>query len=151
MPIAESIPGKDPKLDEVLTLAEVAAYLRVSDDALLDLVNEGTLPAQKIGGEWRFLKRGVHLWLLSGGPRLLNMWPFHPAFLFDPGLVEEMVQTIKKRVVDELKQANAPRPQPETPPRPGSKEAILKYSGVFKDEKDLEEQLAYLRALREAT
>jgi hypothetical protein len=35
--------------------------------------------------------------------------------------------------------------------KPGSKEAVLKHFGVFKDDADMEEQLAILRAIREAS
>jgi hypothetical protein len=36
-------------------------------------------------------------------------------------------------------------------PKPGSKEAVMKHFGVWRDDKDMEEQLANLRAQREAT
>ena len=49
--------------DEVLTLAEAAAFLRVPEEALTELLDRRAIPAQKIGGEWRFLKRALVDWL----------------------------------------------------------------------------------------
>ena len=51
------------ELSDVLTLAEAAAYLRVSDEALLRTVGVGGVPGRLIGGEWRFLKAALQDWL----------------------------------------------------------------------------------------
>ena len=53
VPPPETQPSRDPTGAEVLTLGEAAAYLRVSEEAVLKLVDEGTLPGQRIGDEWR--------------------------------------------------------------------------------------------------
>ena len=47
----------------VLTLSEAAAFLRVSDDAVLDAVRRQHLPGRKIKAEWRFLKSALEDWL----------------------------------------------------------------------------------------
>ena len=47
--------------EEILTLAEAAAYLRVPETALEKLVEDRDIPAQKIGGEWLFKHRLVIL------------------------------------------------------------------------------------------
>jgi len=39
---------------DILTLTEVAAYLRVTKRTLYRLAQEGQLPAFKLGGTWRF-------------------------------------------------------------------------------------------------
>jgi len=52
--------------EDVLTLAEAAAYLRVPEAELLHLVEADDIPAQKIGGEWRFLKKALAEWLRYG-------------------------------------------------------------------------------------
>ena len=44
---------------EVLTLTEVAEFLRVSEAVVLELINQGAFPAQFIGSEWRLLKDAV--------------------------------------------------------------------------------------------
>jgi excisionase family DNA binding protein len=49
--------------ETVMTPAEVAAFLRVPEAAVLDLVHAGQLPARMIGNEWRLLKEAVVDWL----------------------------------------------------------------------------------------
>jgi excisionase family DNA binding protein len=56
---------------EVLTLAEAAAYLRLSEDDVLRLVREQRLPARQLGSEWRFLRPAINDWLRAG-PALSN-------------------------------------------------------------------------------
>ena len=53
------MPNKQP--DDVLTLAEAASYpARVpSEEELLRLAEQRDVPAQRIGGQWRFLKRAA--------------------------------------------------------------------------------------------
>ncbi|MBI2805078.1 MAG: helix-turn-helix domain-containing protein [Planctomycetes bacterium] len=48
---------------EVLTLAEAAAYLRVSEDDVKRLVAEQDLPGRFVGDSWRFLKSALQTWL----------------------------------------------------------------------------------------
>lgn len=50
---------------EVLTLAEAAQYLRVSEASVIDLTIKQQLPGRKIGDEWRFLRSGLADWLLA--------------------------------------------------------------------------------------
>src|SRR5262245_42758722 len=54
--------------DEVLTLPEAAAYLRVSEAEVVELVHSQSLPGRFIGSEWRFLKSALQQWLASGSP-----------------------------------------------------------------------------------
>lgn len=44
---------------EVLTTAEAAALLRVSTKTVLSLANAGSLPDEKVGRAWRFLRSDV--------------------------------------------------------------------------------------------
>lgn len=44
---------------EVLTTDEAAALLRVSTKTVLALAREGTLPGEKVGRAWRFLRSDV--------------------------------------------------------------------------------------------
>jgi excisionase family DNA binding protein len=48
---------------EVLTLAEAAAFLRVSQEAVMRLVVQQALPGRQIEGEWRFLRAALADWL----------------------------------------------------------------------------------------
>lgn len=54
-------------MDEVLTLEELAAYLKVSETTAYALVRGGELPGRKVGREWRFLKARVVEWLKQAG------------------------------------------------------------------------------------
>jgi excisionase family DNA binding protein len=72
----------EQQLDDVLTLAEAAAYLRVPEEEVLRLAEQRNIPAH------------------------LRTGPDHP--------------------------------------KPGSKQAVRKHVGIFKDEADLEEVLASL-------
>lgn len=51
---------------EVLTTDEAAALLRVSTKTVLALARGGTLPGEKVGRAWRFLRSDV-LALVRGG------------------------------------------------------------------------------------
>lgn len=53
---------------EVLTLAEAAAYLRLSEADILELIRSQNLPGRLAGSEWRFLKAAIQEWLASGSP-----------------------------------------------------------------------------------
>ncbi|GAA5532918.1 helix-turn-helix domain-containing protein [Deinococcus aluminii] len=54
-------------MDEVLTLEELAAYLKVSETTAYALVRGGEIPGRKVGREWRFLKARVVDWLMKAG------------------------------------------------------------------------------------
>ncbi len=53
---------------EVLTLAEAAAYLRLSEAEVLRLIDEQALPARRLGTQRRFLKSAIQQWLGAGTP-----------------------------------------------------------------------------------
>jgi excisionase family DNA binding protein len=48
---------------EVLTVAELASWLQVSEDAVAELAEAGDLPGRKLAGEWRFAREAVLDWL----------------------------------------------------------------------------------------
>ncbi|MBI3821221.1 MAG: helix-turn-helix domain-containing protein [Planctomycetes bacterium] len=50
---------------EVFTLSETAAYLRVSEQDVVDLVHLQRLPGRLIANNWRFLKTAIQQWLSS--------------------------------------------------------------------------------------
>ena len=47
------------EISEVLTLEGAAAFLRVSEDAVLRLVVQQMLPGRQIDGQWRFLRAAL--------------------------------------------------------------------------------------------
>lgn len=49
--------------DYLLTVAEVSIYLRKSPSTIYRLTRQGHLPAKKVGGTWRYSRRGLDEWL----------------------------------------------------------------------------------------
>lgn len=49
--------------DSVMTIDELAVYLKIPKSTLYKLAQEGKLPAQKVGRHWRFHKEAVDAWL----------------------------------------------------------------------------------------
>lgn len=48
---------------ELLTLEEVASYLRVTGKTIYRLLKRGAVPAIKVGHQWRFDKESIDEWL----------------------------------------------------------------------------------------
>ena len=53
--------------DEILTLRELAAYLRVNPRTVYRLLAERRVPAFRVGHAWRFRKRDIDEWMANGG------------------------------------------------------------------------------------
>ncbi|WP_420555068.1 methylation-associated defense system helix-turn-helix domain-containing protein MAD1 [Neptuniibacter marinus] len=49
--------------DQILTLKEVAAYLKLAEKTAYKLAAEGKLPGFKVGGSWRFKREDVEIWI----------------------------------------------------------------------------------------
>lgn len=49
--------------EQVLTLEELALYLKLPKSTVYKLVQEGRIPGQKIGKQWRFGKAAIDRWL----------------------------------------------------------------------------------------
>lgn len=49
--------------DEILTLKEVADYLKLAEKTAYRHAAEGKLPGFKVGGSWRFKKEDVLQWI----------------------------------------------------------------------------------------
>lgn len=49
--------------DEILTIKEVAAYLKLTEKTAYRLVAEGEIPGFKVGGSWRFKKADIEEWI----------------------------------------------------------------------------------------
>lgn len=50
---------------EILTVMDVAQFLRVPKSTVYKLARLGELPASKIGKHWRFLRRDLNVWMHS--------------------------------------------------------------------------------------
>lgn len=48
---------------ELMTVEEVARYLRVTKKTIYRLLRRGKIPATKVGGQWRFEKSAIDKWL----------------------------------------------------------------------------------------
>ncbi len=48
---------------EILTIEEVAEYLRVSERTVYDWANKGQIPCGKLGTSWRFKREEVERWV----------------------------------------------------------------------------------------
>jgi len=51
------------KSSDVLTIEELAAYLKIPKSTLYKLVREGKIPSQKVGRHWRFHRGAIDEWL----------------------------------------------------------------------------------------
>ncbi|MBT3011738.1 MAG: helix-turn-helix domain-containing protein [Candidatus Thiodiazotropha sp. (ex Lucina pensylvanica)] len=49
--------------DQILTLKEVAAYLKLAEKTAYKLAADGKLPGFKVGGSWRFKREDVENWI----------------------------------------------------------------------------------------
>jgi excisionase family DNA binding protein len=85
---------------EVLTLTEAAAYLRVTESAVRQMLNRQAIPGQKVGSEWRFLKIALQDWLRSPPSHgEQGFWETQAgAFRDDPMLEEIAREAYRKRV-----------------------------------------------------
>lgn len=54
-------PAAEPA--EVLTPAELAAWLQVDEAVVLDMAERGKIPGRQIGDEWRFARASILHWL----------------------------------------------------------------------------------------
>ena len=48
---------------DIMTMKEVAEYLKLNEKTAYRLTSEGKLPAFKVGGSWRFQKSEIDQWI----------------------------------------------------------------------------------------
>jgi excisionase family DNA binding protein len=53
----------ESEVEVVMTVREVSAYLRLAESTVYKLAHEGKLPGRKVGGAWRFPRKGLDEWL----------------------------------------------------------------------------------------
>ncbi len=49
--------------DTILTIKEVAEFLRVTEKTIYRMASEKRIPAFKVGGSWRFDKVDIERWI----------------------------------------------------------------------------------------
>ncbi len=52
-----------PLMEKVLTLDEVAAYLKVHPSTVYRLLKRRSIPAFKVGSDWRFNQESIDQWI----------------------------------------------------------------------------------------
>lgn len=115
--------------DEIITIEEVAQYLRVSERTVYDWAKKGEIPAGKIGTVWRFKKDEIERFLnerLSAGASSLPINSMHIKNVLSLDRIIFMNYTSKRDVLTELSQTLAKAPQ--------IKNADELVSGIFKRE-----------------
>ena len=70
MGVPQSRSPMDATLPPVMTIAEVAEYLRIPRASVYKLAQRGKIPCQKVGRHWRFRREAVEQWLERGRHRL---------------------------------------------------------------------------------
>lgn len=51
--------------DEILTVRELADYLKIAEKTAYRFINEGKIPGFKVGSAWRFKKDAIDAWIAS--------------------------------------------------------------------------------------
>ncbi|WP_350431364.1 helix-turn-helix domain-containing protein [Shewanella sp. H8] len=49
--------------DQILTLQEIAEYLKLTEKTAYRLAADGKLPGFKVGGAWRFKREDLEVWI----------------------------------------------------------------------------------------
>lgn len=49
--------------DEIMTVREVAKYLKIAEKTAYRFASEGKVPAFKVGNAWRFKKTEIEAWI----------------------------------------------------------------------------------------
>jgi excisionase family DNA binding protein len=49
--------------EEILTVREVAEFLKVTERTIYRLATEGQIPSFKVGGSWRFQRSDLTQWM----------------------------------------------------------------------------------------
>jgi excisionase family DNA binding protein len=58
--------GKCQMLGEILNPDELARYLEVEINSILEWANQGKIPAVKQGNDWKFERKAIDSWVASG-------------------------------------------------------------------------------------
>jgi excisionase family DNA binding protein len=61
--------------DKVMTLREVSEYLKVHPSTIYRQLKRGTIPAFKVGSDWRFNIESIDRWRLGqDSPQIGGVW-----------------------------------------------------------------------------
>ena len=97
---------------KIMTLSEMADYLRIAKRSLLRMAQRGDLPATKVASQWRFMRSVVDDWLISRMKALpdreletlikSDKLPLPLSALLRPGLIRLDIENSDKEEVLEL-------------------------------------------------
>jgi excisionase family DNA binding protein len=63
---------------DILTILEVARYLKVAERTVYRLAAAKKLPAFKVGGAWRFSRAEIDTWIKQQSAEAITGSPGHP-------------------------------------------------------------------------
>jgi PTS system nitrogen regulatory IIA component len=100
--------------DDILTLEEVAKYLRVSERTVYDCAQKGEIPAGKIRAAWRFKKSEIDKWVdekLTSANLHPQITPVNAESILSPHRIIFMNYSSKRDALLELAENLAAAPQ----------------------------------------
>jgi excisionase family DNA binding protein len=91
--------GPNGSTEDVYSLAEAAAYLRLPKEEVLRMTRVQGLPARQVGSEWRFLKAAIQDWLRTSVAPKSNKdaWLELAGVWKDDPYLERMLEMIQQR------------------------------------------------------
>lgn len=90
---------------EIMTVEEVAEFLRIEPEAVLRLASEGGVPGGKVGDAWRFRRPEIEAWVarrLAGPVAAPKTYPLSIEHYLSPNRVILLRNTNKKGALQEL-------------------------------------------------
>jgi excisionase family DNA binding protein len=66
------VPEGDPMSDDIMTVREVAEFLKVTERTIYRLAAESQIPSFKVGGSWRFRRADLVKWMSEQADRAAN-------------------------------------------------------------------------------
>lgn len=101
--------------EDILTIEEVAKYLRVSERTVYDWAQKGEIPAGKIGTVWRFKKDEIEKWvnqrLSSNTKSQEHNQPVNIRNILSPDRIVFISHSTKRDAIVQLAQNLATAPQ----------------------------------------
>ncbi len=52
-------------MERLMTIDDVAAYLKMSKNKVYSMAQKKLIPASKIGNQWRFTEQSINEWIFS--------------------------------------------------------------------------------------
>ena len=116
------------KLDDILTLGEVAEYLKVSKKTVLRLVHADKIPCAKVAGQWRFLRTVIEDWLIG---RMRVVPKNDLARLVEEGDIVPLSRMLKEDLISLNIRPGSKREVLERIARPLLKRGVVRDTGTF--------------------